>query len=55
MNDWNKLDFVTDEDSGVVRQRTGWETVKFELTDDDSADEEAIIARNFFGSFESGW
>jgi hypothetical protein len=53
MNDWNKLDFVTDDDAEVVKRRTGWETVRFELADDEPSDDEESIARKFFLSLGS--
>jgi len=53
MNEWPQLDFVTDGDADAAKQRTGWETVRFELADEEAADEE--ITRDFFVSFAPSW
>jgi hypothetical protein len=38
MSDWNDYDFITNEREEIVRasvERTGWETVRFEVVDED--------------------
>ena len=55
MNDWNKLEFVTEEESTVADQRSGWSAVRFQLADEDAAGEDESIAENFFVSFDSLW
>lgn len=53
MNDWNKLEFVTDEDPAPGHQKSGWSSVKFQLADEDAVDDDTIIAESFFVLFES--
>ena len=53
MNEWPHLDFITDGEATGPAQRTGWETVRFELADEETVDEE--ITNDFFGSFVTSW
>ena len=52
MNDWNKPEFVTEEESTEAEKTSGWSAVRFQLEDEEAVDEDAIIAETFFVLFE---
>jgi len=53
MKDLPDLDFITDAEPNGGGQRTGWETVRFELADEE--DEDTLITNDFFVSFVTSW
>ena len=53
MSERIKLDFITEEDATAAAEGTGWETVRFELADEEPDDEDTNIAEAFFVSFVS--
>ena len=50
---FNTDDFITEEERTVAPEGTGWETVRFELADEEPDDEDTNIAEAFFVSFVS--
>ena len=53
MNEWPQLEFITEGEANGPKHRTGWETVRFELEDEETTDEE--VTKDFFVSFVTSW